>query len=120
MIDIEIYLRGEDILKATKEDPAVAVITGIVKRDPDDLPYKTDRARWELHIEIDKTPWIYTANNKTLSNLAHSWGREESDWIGKFICLWPVLKDVFGNQKYVIYGAPLETLGLTAPLKKGK
>ena len=109
MIDIPIFLRGEDLGSATKEAPAKLVILEVEQHRGDEKPYVTKKeVIYEILVELNKEKFIYTPNNASLRNMVHVWGRDESQFTGKVLKAWAVWKDVFGEQKLVIYSAPAE------------
>lgn len=105
-INISDYLKGEDLQEYTQEKPFKAVIRKIVLRKKEDLPFESKTDRYEIMIESSLGNFAYTANDTTLRNCKHVWGDETDNWIDKTLCLWTVLKDVFGKEKQVIFGAP--------------
>ena len=45
-------------------------------------------------------------NDRSISNLASSWGNKTESWVGKRVQLWKKQRFAFGEQQEIIYGKP--------------
>ena len=106
IVDIKIWINAENVSHDPK-NPTEAEIVSIAAVDKEDWNDKTKTVKkYELGIKINGLLQFFTANKTSMKNMMIGFGADELTWPGKKIVLWSVLRDVSGEDKFVIRVEP--------------
>lgn len=67
---------------------------------------KEEKEALAIGVKFKGDVFRWLPNDRSLSNLVASWGRDTSKWVGKKIVLWKKDKWAFGAMQTIIYGKP--------------
>lgn len=102
-IQLDDFLTAEQLKNATKEKPTTAVIKDVRFKERNELPFESEKGRYELLVELfgDKVKWL--PNKTSLRAFKQALGIDADDWIDKEIKLWTVEQLVGKEMKKVVY-----------------
>lgn len=105
-IKVDDFLTAEQLGEANKNKPEHAKIKDIKFIEANDLPFESNKGRYELALEVDGEETKWMANKTSLRSLQGAFGNDAESWIDKGIKLWVVEQLVQGKMKKVIYADP--------------
>ena len=97
------FLNAERLGEVSKSNPVFAIIKEVEFKEVDELPFPTEKGRYELTLELDSDELKWLANKTSLKALRSKFGIETDSWSGKNIKLWTVEMNIQGKLKSVIY-----------------
>ena len=85
-IKINDFLTAEQLGEANKNNPAHAVIVDINFIEADDLPFESNKGKYELTLEIggEETKWM--SNKTSLKASVSSFGSDGDSWDRNRVC----------------------------------
>ena len=105
-IVLDDFLTADFLGDATHNEPISGIIKGIVLRDKSDLPFESEKDRYEMSLLINGEPISWLPNKTSLRALKKKFGNDAANWIDKEIKLWTIEQVVGSEVKRVVYSDP--------------
>lgn len=103
-IIVDDFLTAAILGDATPDNPVFAFIKNIELIEAKSLPFKSEKDRYELALDLEGENVKWLPNKTSLKSLIRGFETDVIDkWLDKKIKLWTVQETVQGNKKQIVY-----------------